>query len=150
MTDMLAENLAFLLKGDTDVQAKIAQSVGVTQPTISKWSRLAATKSTSEPEFRKMARLARALGVSLDDLAWRDIAKEPPHARSQPAGMDAVKLADLIEAVEATASDRGISLPPRFKARVVAALYTSSGDEPLTAQAVRAALAAVMTSLEDP
>jgi len=71
-----------------------------------------------------------------------------PQQQSQPGRLDAGKLADLIEAVEVAATSQGLDLPPRFRARVVAALYVDAGDEPLTAQAIRAALSAVMSSLE--
>lgn len=68
--------------------------------------------------------------------------------QSQSRRLDAGKLANLIEAVEDAAAAEGLVLPPRFRARVVAALYVDAGDEPLTAQAIRAALSAVMSSLE--
>lgn len=149
MDDMLAANLAFLLRGDKAAQTAIADKIGVSQPTISKWSRLEQTGSISEPEFRKMARLARVLNVSLEDLAWRDLRREPPRAPSQDSGLDVSKLAGLIEAIEATARDADLELDPRFKARVIAAYYANSGEEPLTAQAIRTALTAVMKSLEE-
>ena len=89
------------------IMGAIADKIGVSQPTISKWSRLEQTGSISEPEFRKMARLARVLNVSLEDLAWRDLRREPPRAPSQDSGLDVSKLAGLIEAIEATVTRRG-------------------------------------------
>jgi len=148
MNDMLAENLAHLLKGDPAVQAALAQKVGVTQPTISKWSRLAETKSTSEPEFRKIARLSRALGVSLDDLAWRDIANDPPGPASQPAGLDADKLALVLGIVEGAIADSRKRVPADFKARMIKRVYESQPTvSPDSAAAVQSALAGLLETI---
>jgi hypothetical protein len=90
-------------------------------------------------------KIERALDLEPGSLST-DRQAAPP---SQPARLDPIKLANLIEAVEGAAASQGLNLPPRFKARVIAALYADSGDEPLTALAIRAALSAVMSSLEE-
>ena len=94
---MLAKNLAYLLRGDRIAQTNLADKVGVTQPTISKWSRMAQTESTAEPEFRKIAKLARVVGVSLDDLAWKDVSALPADSKSQPVGQDDANMAQAVE-----------------------------------------------------
>lgn len=94
---MLAKNLAYLLRGDRFAQANLAEKVGVTQPTISKWSRMEQTGSTAEPEFRKIAKLARVVGVSLDDLAWRDVSSISSGSKSQPVGRDDANMAQAVE-----------------------------------------------------
>lgn len=148
MNDLLAENLAYLLKGDAAVQAALAQRVGVTQPTISKWSRLAQTGSTSEPEFRKIARLAQALNVSLDDLAWRDLEHDPPAPASQPAGLDADKLSVVLGIVEGAIADSRKRVPMDFKARMVKRVYESQPTVTVdSAPALQAALASLLETI---
>jgi transcriptional regulator with XRE-family HTH domain len=150
MNDMLAQNLAFLLKGDKATQTAVAQQVGVGQPTISKWSKLAEIGSPSEPEFRKMALLARAMRVSLDDLAWRDLENDPPASASQSAGLDVDKLATLIETVEAAVERSGRRVPARTKARLLTALYRDDqASAASSAQAVQAALASILATMEE-
>lgn len=106
MKDLLTKNLAYLLRGkDKAAQADIAFRTKVAQPTISKWGRLDETDSGSEPEFRSMARLALALDVSLDDLAYRDLeaegcspAKTVTQAIDEPAFYEAFRSVRLITA----------------------------------------------------
>jgi hypothetical protein len=90
-------------------------------------------------------KIERALNLEPGSLSAEG-RKTPP---SQSGRLDAGKLAHLIEAVEGAVADQGLALPPRFRARVIAALYADSGDEPITAQAIRSALSAVMSSLEE-
>lgn len=97
MTDLLTKNLAFLLKGDRRAQTAIAEKIGVSQPTISKWSTLHVSRSTSEPGFRNMAQLGKGLGVSLDDLAFRDLEDEGPSAPSQPERLNDSIMAQGVE-----------------------------------------------------
>lgn len=90
-------------------------------------------------------KIERGLELGPGSLSRPNMAPGP----SQPGRLDAGKLAGLIEAVEDAAATQGLNLSPRLRARIVAALYADSGDEPLTAQAIRAALSAVMSSLEE-
>lgn len=94
MNDMLAKNLAFLLGPAYGAsQEAIAKAVGATQPTISKWANL----GTRNPEFRSMALLARHLGVSLDDLAWRDLERDGASPSSQSTRPDDATMAQALE-----------------------------------------------------
>lgn len=148
MSDYLLKNLAFLLQGDQSRQAALAAKAGTTQPTISKWSRLYASQSKAEPGFRSMAKLCAALGVSLDDLASRDLETDGPAGQSQPVGFDTAKLADLIETVEAAVSDAGRPMPPQQKAAVLATLYADSRVTGASDEAVRATLVSILLSQE--
>lgn len=134
--------------GDRIVQARedkgwkrpdLVRESGIPYPTLAGLENGDQANSTFLPE------LAYALDVSAYWLKTGKGVKQLSH----PRRLDAGKLADLIENVEAAAAKQGLTLPPRFRARVVAALYADSGDEPLTAQAIRAALSAVMSSLEE-
>lgn len=148
MNDMLADNLAYLLKGDREAQTNVAEKVGVTQPTISKWSRMALTGSASEPEFRKIAKLAHVLGVSLDDLAWRDVSALPPKSSSQPVGLDADKLTLVLSLVEGAIADSGKSVEPKFKARMIKRVYEDQHAlSAEAASAVRLALAGLLETV---
>lgn len=106
MTDYLAKNLAYLLKGDRATQNAIAEKTGVGQPTISKWSRMLVSGSASEPEFRSMARLCAAVGVSLDDLANRDIEESGPSPASQSVGFSDETISQALELVYLLADAR--------------------------------------------
>lgn len=92
------------------------------------------------------------LGVSIDWLNAGDgkmVVGIPSHTQSQAGGLNAEKLADLLETVEAAIAQSGRQVPVRTKARLVAALY---GDEQASAagsaQAVQAALASILATLE--
>ena len=99
---MLAKNLAFLLgAADRVSQEAIAKGAGTTQPTISKWAAL----GTRKPEFRSMALLAKHLGVSLDDLAWRDLERDGPSRPSHPAKLDLRRLGVALTAIDKALSD---------------------------------------------
>ena len=146
---MLAVNLAYLLRGDRAAQAAVAEAVGVGQPTISKWSRLAVTNSHSEPEFRKMARLARHMGVSLDDLAWRDLENDPPHSASQPMGLALDRMAVVLEVVDGAIADSRKRVPPKFRANLVKRVYEMPIElTPDTTETVRTMLVALMENDE--
>lgn len=106
MTDYLAKNLAFLLKGDKATQTAISEKAGVGQPTISKWSRMYGSGSASEPEFRSMARLCSVLGVSLDDLASRDIEQAGPSPESHSVGFDDETISQALDLVYLLADAR--------------------------------------------
>lgn len=148
MADFLAKNLAFLLKGDMNRQAQVAAKAGTTQPTISKWSKLHDTGSTSEPGFRSMAKLAAALGVSLDDLAHRDLEAAGPSAQSQVLGFNVDKLADLIETLEGAEMDAKRRLPPMQKASILATLYADGRVTGSSDDAIRATLVSILLSQE--
>lgn len=120
-------------------RADLVRESRVPYPTLAGLENGDQVGSTALPE------LADALDVSA---LWLKTGKGVKEL-SQRGRLDAGKLAGLIEAVEDAAAAQGLNLPPRFRARVVAALYADSGDEPLTAQAIRAALSAVMSSLEE-
>lgn len=106
MTDMLAKNLAYLLHKDRCDQTALAAKVEIGQPTINKWSKLLEKRSDSEPGFRSMMRLARGLGYSLDDLAYRDIAALGASRPSQPAQLDPDKLGHALTAVDSALSEK--------------------------------------------
>lgn len=99
----------------------------------------------------KVGQLATYFGVSVDDLTKRDLshASSQSQSHSQSARLDVDRLAGLIEAVEQAADDEGLNLPPRMRARFVAALFLKHSGEPLTGDAMRAALSALMSSLEE-
>lgn len=99
----------------------------------------------------KLGQLARYFGVSVDELTKDELSGgvQIRPTQSQSARLDVGKLAGLIEAVESAAGDSELEMDARFRSRVIAALYANSGEEPLTANAVRAALLAVMSSLEE-
>ena len=145
---MLAANLAHLLKGDRDAQNTVADRVGVTQPTISKWSRMAETGSSSEPEFRKIAKLAQVLNVSLDDLAWRDLASLPPRSASQAVGLDPDKMTLVLDIVEGAIADSGKSVERKLKARMIKRVYEDKHAlSGAAADAVRLALAGFLETV---
>jgi len=109
MNDMLTKNLAFLLRGDKQAQAAIAERIGVSQGTISKWSKLHEKGSSSEPEFRNMAILANKLGVPLEDLAYRDIEREGlSRSPSQPATLDISRIGLALTSVDKALRDMEI------------------------------------------
>lgn len=144
MSDFLAKNLAFLLKGDKSAQAAIAHKAQTTQPTISKWSRL-----QGEPGFRSMARLCAAIGVSMDDLAFRDIREYGLSEVSQPARLDIPRLSVAIGALDTALDNLGLDWTPEAKAEVVSHLYSEfAGTIPSPAEAVAAALRAIGKSLK--
>lgn len=154
MNDLLAKNLAFLLKGDKKAQAQIAEKVGVSQGTVSKWANLYAKGSNSEPEFRSMARLAECLNVSLADLASRDLEIEGPshpllphQSLSQPVRLDTSRLALLIECMEGALRDSGRALDPARKARIIALMYADAGIQN-TRDAVEAAMRGAFMTME--
>lgn len=153
MNDLLAKNLAFLLRGDKQAQTTIAERIGVNQGTVSKWSKLLEKGSKSEPEFRGMARLAAALGISLADLAHRDLEAEGPsptsasQAASQPLRLDTARLALLIECMEGGLLDSGRLLDPNRKARIISLMYADAGI-PSTREAVEAAMRGVFMVME--
>lgn len=68
---------------------------------------------------------------------------------SQPGRLDTIKLANLIEGVDAAIAAEGMDFPARLRARIIAAFYADPGTEPITEQAIRAALSAVVLSLEE-
>lgn len=153
MNDLLAKNLAFLLRGDKKEQTRIANKIGVSQGTISKWSLLHGKGSPSEPEFRKMARLAECLNVSLADLAYRDLEVEgpspqSPHPPSQPVRLDTGRLSLLIECMEGALLDSGRLLDPDRKARIISLMYADAGI-PDTREAIEAAMRGAFMTMEE-
>ncbi|MHC9085374.1 helix-turn-helix domain-containing protein [Luteimonas sp. RIT-PG2_3] len=95
--DTFQKNLSFLL-GSAQTQARVAEAIGKNQSAVSKWSR----GETKEPEFRSMAKLARVLGVSLDDLAYRDLEEQGPSAAANATASHSVGIeyANMDQAVE--------------------------------------------------
>lgn len=155
MTDLLAKNLAFLLKGDKNAQTAVAEAIGVTQPTISKWSQMHEKAVSSEPSFRNMAKLAARFKITLDDLGSRDLEVEGPSSPagvaslSQRAGLDVAKLADLLSTLDSACEKARVRIPPRVRARLVASIYA---DEEASAasspQAIQAALVGILSTME--
>lgn len=131
MKDMLTKNLAFLLKGDKDAQQVLADQIGITQPTVSKWSNFYEKGSTSEPEFRKIARLARHFGVSLDDLYSRDLEVEGRSGLSQPERLDSERMATVVGTIDAFLARTGFRPSALAKAAAVCDMYAamSAGQE---------------------
>ena len=74
---MLAERIYSLRKERGLSQERLAEAVGVSRQTVSKWERGAA-----EPELEKLRALAEVFGVSLDSLAGG--AEDAPAARGAP------------------------------------------------------------------
>ena len=74
---MLAERIYSLRKERGLSQERLAEAVGVSRQTVSKWERGAA-----EPELEKLRALAEVFGVSLDSLAGG--AEDAPAARGVP------------------------------------------------------------------
>jgi len=144
--DYLAKNLQFLTQTPGKGQTEAANAIGVRQPAISKIAR----GETGEPGYRTVAGLAAFYGVSVDDLINRDLSMEGVIGVSQPVGLEVAKLADLIETVEVAIERSGRRLPAKTKARLLAALY---GDDQASAassaQAVQAALASILATLEE-
>lgn len=144
--DFLAKNLQFLTQTPGKGQTEAAAAIGVRQPAISKIAR----GDTVEPGVRTVAGLAAFYGVSIDDLVGRDLSMEGVIPPSQAVGLDVAKLADLIETVEMAIERSGRRLPAKTKARLLAALY---GDDQASAassaQAVQAALASILATLEE-
>jgi hypothetical protein len=69
---------------------------------------------------------------------------------SQVLGIDVEKLSDLLETVEAAVAKSKRLVPPRTKARLVAALYVDEQASAAgSAQAVQAALASILATLEE-
>lgn len=95
----------------------------------------------------KLRVIAEALGVSL---SYLETGKGPKSGgESQPAGLDVEKLTDLLETVEAAIAKSGRVVPPRIKARLIAALYRDDqASAASSAQAVQAALAGLLISME--
>lgn len=90
------------------------------------------------------------LGISIDylnDAAGR--LRIAPRA-SQPVGLDVAKLAFLLEELEAALVEARQSLPPRTKARVVAALYADKEASAASSQEnLRAMLRGIFVTRED-
>ena len=74
---MLAERIYSLRKERGLSQERLAEAVGVSRQTVSKWERGAA-----EPELEKLRALAEVFGVSLDSLAGG--AEDGPAPRAAP------------------------------------------------------------------
>ena len=74
---MLAERIYSLRKERGLSQERLAEAVGVSRQTVSKWERGAA-----EPALEKLRALAEVFGVSLDSLAGG--AEDAPAARGAP------------------------------------------------------------------
>ena len=125
--DYLALNLAYLLGENKATQAAIAEQVGVAQPTIGKWARLEETGS--QPEFRKIAKLAAVLGVSLDDLVNRDIEAQGP---SHPKRPDPENLATAMGTVDEILLQSGYQPAPLQKAAAISAAYEEISSGPMT------------------
>ena len=145
MSDFLAPNLRFLTRGEAEIQAKAAAAAGVGQPAISK----IITGRVREPSYRTVLGLARYFGVSVDDLLTRDLERDGPSAASQPAGIDASKLADLIETVEGAIADSRRTIPTRIKARLLARLYVEDRAAGASAEAIQSLLTGILVSLEE-
>lgn len=121
---------------------ELAERIGMPYPT------LAGLENGDQAGSTKLHAIAAALGVRVDWLesgrgAQTGVADESP--AYHPMGLDTSKLADLIETVEAAAIQARRQLSPRTKARLVASLYTSSAS----GDAVTAALASILATLED-
>lgn len=145
MRTFLAENLRFLTRGEAEIQAKAAAAAGVGQPAISK----IITGRVKDPSYRTALGLARYFGVSVDDLLTRDLERDGPSSASQPAGIDAAKLADLIETVEGAIADSGRTIPTRIKARLLARLYVEDRAAGASAEAIQSLLTGILVSLEE-
>lgn len=145
--DMLKKNLRWfssnpeLARG----QAAAGTAAGVGQPAVSKIIQ----GKTKEPGYRTVMGLAKHYGVSMDDLVMRDLERDGPSNPSQPAGLNAEKLADLIETVDGAIADSGRPVPAKLKARLLAMLYTGDGASAANADAIRAALTSILLSLEE-
>jgi len=144
--DYLSQNISHLssLPGYSEKEAEHATGIG--QSAINK----IANGRTKEAGYRTVSKLARFYGVSIDDLVNRDLSAAEPAGASHPVGLDSIKLADLIETVEAAIARSGVSIPSRTKARILAALY---GDDQASAassaSAVQAAIAGILASMEE-
>lgn len=76
--------------------------------------------------------------------------RESARIESQSVGIDVEKLTDLLETVEAAVAKSKRQVPTRTKARLVAALYANEQASAAgSAQAVQAALASILATLED-
>lgn len=91
------------------------------------------------------------LRLSIDYInAGSGTVRESGRIESQSVGIDVEKLADLLETVEAAVTKSKRQIPPRTRARLVAALYTDEQASAAgSAQAVQAALASILATLED-
>lgn len=144
--DLLAKNLQFLTQTPGKGQTEAAAAIGVRQPAISKIAR----GETVEPGIRTVAGLAAFYGVSIDDLVGRDLAMAGIAPPSQSVGLDVDKLVTLIETVEAAIERSGRRVPARTKARLLSALYRDDqASAASSAQAVQAALASILATLEE-
>lgn len=146
MEDFLSKNIRYMTKHPERFgnQVKAGEGAGVTQSAISKIG----TGATKEAGYRTVAKIARHYGLSLDDLVFRDLEASGPS--SQPARLDAGKLADLIETVMSAVQGSGKAIPPRAVARIVSALYADrAGMAPDAVGTVQATLKALLMSMED-
>ncbi|MEJ7808517.1 MAG: hypothetical protein WKG03_21670 [Telluria sp.] len=83
--------------------------------------------------------------------AWELLrpASEAVQVASQPVGIDAAKLADHLDLVEAAIALGGKKIPTITKATLLAALYGDEQAEAGSAQAVQALLAIILSSTEE-
>ncbi|MDR6094925.1 helix-turn-helix transcriptional regulator [Stenotrophomonas sp. SORGH_AS_0321] len=145
--DFLVKNLRFLsaTRGQAG-QSGAGTTAGVGQPAISK----IINGGTKQPGYTTVMGLARHFGVSMDDLVSRDLELEGDSRPSQPVGLDSGKLAALIETVEAAVAQSRRAVPPRLKAKMIAALYAHDPElAASTPQTVQALLASILTMVED-
>lgn len=78
--DMLAERIYNLRKRRALSQEELAEALGVSRQTVSKWERGAAV-----PELDKLRALSELFGVSLDELAGDGAARPEAPAERKPA-----------------------------------------------------------------
>ena len=76
---MLAERIYNLRKRRGLSQEQLAEALGVSRQTVSKWERGAAS-----PELGKLRAMAELFGVSLDELAGGGEARSAPEAGPKP------------------------------------------------------------------
>lgn len=142
MSDHLARNLAHLVELALleRTQVQLAEKLGVTQPTVSKWKnphRVTDGRKLPEPEFRGVARLVQLCGLSLttEDLMGRDLRSDPAvqsvYGASQVSGLDADILGVALTSMDRVIRARGLRMEGHLGtyAHVLAFAYEAARKE---------------------
>lgn len=130
------------------------EAQGISRPELAKraglgYSTLAELERGGMQTTTKLRAIAEALGVSQRWLESGKGAKASIQQPSQVVGLDAAKLADLVETVDAAVAGTRLERNAKVKARLVTTLYMDDQVSAAGPAAVRAMLASILSSMEE-